>query len=74
MDGILNVRKPKDWSSLDVVRVVRRSQRRAAGRPRGNADPAAEGVLPMCFGQATRLTDYLLDCPKSYRHGFAWGS
>ncbi len=67
VDGILNVRKPKDWSSLDVVRVVRRhSGVRRVGHA-GTLDPAAEGVLPVCLGQATRLTEYLLDTPKSYR-------
>jgi len=67
VDGILNVRKPKDWSSLDVVRVVRRhSGVRRVGHA-GTLDPAAEGVLPVCLGQATRLTEYLLDARKSYR-------
>ena len=47
MDGILNVRKPQDWSSLDVVRVVRRhSGVRRVGHA-GTLDPAAEGVLPV---------------------------
>ena len=67
VDGILNVHKPRGWSSLDVVRVVRRhSGVRRVGHA-GTLDPAAEGVLPVCLGQATRLTEYLLDAPKSYR-------
>jgi len=66
-NGILNVCKPRGWTSLDVVRLVRRySHVRRVGHA-GTLDPAAEGVLPVCLGQATRLVEYLLDYPKSYR-------
>ena len=66
-NGILNICKPRGWTSLDVVRLVRRySHVRRVGHA-GTLDPAAEGVLPICLGQATRLVEYLLDYPKSYR-------
>jgi len=71
--GILNVNKPRGWSSFDVVALVRRLVREAAGDRRcrvghaGTLDPAAEGVLPVCVGQATRVVEYLIEEPKTYR-------
>jgi tRNA pseudouridine55 synthase len=73
LTGILNVNKPKGWSSFDVVALVRGLSRQATGRRRyrvghaGTLDPAAEGVLPVCLGQATRVTEYLIEEPKTYR-------
>ncbi len=88
--GILNVNKPKGWSSFDVVALVRRLVREATGERRcrvghaGTLDPAAEGVLPVCLGQATRVVEYLIEEPKTYRAAIrlgvstdtydAWGS
>ena len=67
ISGILNVRKPRGWSSFDVVALVRRlSHQRRVGHA-GTLDPAAEGVLPICLGQATRIVEYLVDAPKTYR-------
>ncbi len=67
MDGILNVRKPAGWTSFDVVAFVRRqSGVRHVGHA-GTLDPAAEGVLVVCLGHATRIVEYLLDARKSYR-------
>jgi tRNA pseudouridine55 synthase len=66
-DGILNVYKPREWSSLDVVRVVRRHTRVRRVGHAGTLDPAAEGVLPVCIGQATRVVEYLLDARKRYQ-------
>jgi len=71
--GILNVNKPKGWSSFDVVSLIRRLTREATGDRRcrvghaGTLDPAAEGVLPVCLGQATRVTEYLIEEVKTYR-------
>jgi tRNA pseudouridine55 synthase len=77
--GILNVNKPKGWSSFDVVALVRRLVREATGDRRcrvghaGTLDPAAEGVLPVCVGQATRVVEYLIEEPKSYRAAIRLG-
>lgn len=71
--GILNVNKPKGWSSFDVVALVRRLSREATGQRHyrvghaGTLDPAAEGVLPICLGQATRVVEYLIEEAKTYR-------
>jgi tRNA pseudouridine55 synthase len=71
--GILNVRKAIGWSSFDVVAVVRRlSGVRRVGHA-GTLDPAAEGVLPICLGQATRVIEYLVELPKTYRAGIRLG-
>ncbi|HWO73749.1 MAG TPA: tRNA pseudouridine(55) synthase TruB [Dehalococcoidia bacterium] len=67
IDGILNVDKPAGWTSFDVVRFVRaRSRERHVGHA-GTLDPAATGVLPVLLGNATRLTEYLIDGRKGYR-------
>jgi tRNA pseudouridine55 synthase len=77
--GILNVNKPKGWSSFDVVALVRRLAREATGDRRcrvghaGTLDPAAEGVLPVCLGQATRVVEYLIEEPKTYRAAICLG-
>ena len=53
---------------MEAVRRVRRftGQRRGVGHG-GTLDPLAEGVLPICFGQATRLMEYLVEGAKGYR-------
>ncbi len=64
--GILNVNKPKGWTSHDVVARVRR----LAGQKRvghaGTLDPMAEGVLPVLLGRATRLADFIHHGRKTY--------
>ncbi len=66
-DGILNVNKPAGWTSFDVVAFVRRQSEVKRVGHAGTLDPAAEGVLLVCLGHATRIVEYLLDAPKSYR-------
>jgi len=53
---------------MDVVRQIKRltGQRKRVGHG-GTLDPLAEGVLPICFGQATRLMEFLVDGPREYR-------
>ncbi|MCL5265238.1 MAG: tRNA pseudouridine(55) synthase TruB [Chloroflexi bacterium] len=66
MDGIFNVNKPKGMTSHDVVNVVRRaSSIRRVGHA-GALDPAAEGVLLICVGKATRVVEYLMESRKTY--------
>ena len=65
--GILNVDKPVDWTSFRVVSAVRRiSGIRRVGHA-GTLDPFATGVLVVCLGQATRLSEYLMQATKAYR-------
>ncbi|MBI2919265.1 MAG: tRNA pseudouridine(55) synthase TruB [Chloroflexi bacterium] len=67
MDGFLNVWKPPGLTSFQVVHRVRRiSGQRRVGHG-GTLDPAAEGVLPVALGQATRAVEYLHLLDKAYR-------
>ncbi|MCS7055054.1 MAG: tRNA pseudouridine(55) synthase TruB [Thermoflexales bacterium] len=66
MDGLLVVDKPRGLSSHDVVARVRRMLREKRIGHAGTLDPLATGVLVLCVGQATRLSEYLLGEDKSY--------
>ena len=67
MDGILNLNKPPGSTSFNVVARVRRlSGERRVGHA-GTLDPAASGVLPVCLGQGTRVTEFLQDLSKTYQ-------
>jgi tRNA pseudouridine55 synthase len=66
MNGILNINKPAAWTSFDAVKFIRsRCGERRVGHA-GTLDPAATGVLPVLIGQATRMTEYLVDATKTY--------
>ncbi len=66
-DGILILDKPSGLTSHDAVNHVRRAtQIRQVGHA-GTLDPLATGVLVMCLGQATRISEYLLGHDKAYR-------
>jgi len=65
-NGIINVIKPLQWTSMEVVRQIKRlTQQKKVGHA-GTLDPQATGVLPICLGQATRVMEYLVDSPKAY--------
>ena len=73
-DGILVLNKPKDTTSMDMVRLAKRVSRVKHVGHAGTLDPIASGVLPICFGQATRLMEYLVDGTKVYRAEFTLGA
>ena len=64
--GVLNVFKEKGYTSHDVVAKLRGITRQKKIGHTGTLDPDAEGVLPVCFGKATRLCDMLTDKSKVY--------
>jgi len=65
--GILNINKPQGKTSYSIVATVKRlTGERRVGHA-GTLDPAATGVLPVCFGQATRVIEFLADASKAYR-------
>ena len=74
LHGIVNVDKPAGMTSHDVVAIVRR----VAGQKRvghaGTLDPDATGVLLVCLGHATRLSDLLAEQGKSYRATISLGT
>lgn len=69
--GFLNVNKPLGLTSHDVVARVRRRYRELTGSKKvghaGTLDPLATGVLILCLGGATRLSDYVMHTTKQYR-------
>src|ERR1700679_4214582 len=65
--GILLLDKPLDLTSAGAVaRVKRLFNARKAGHT-GSLDPLASGLLPICFGEATKFAAQLLDADKTYR-------
>ena len=66
LHGVLVIDKPRGWTSHDVVAWVRRRLRQDRVGHGGTLDPAAEGVLVVAVGQATRLTRFLQLATKEY--------
>lgn len=64
--GIINVYKELGWTSSDVVVKLRRILGIKKIGHTGTLDPMAEGVLPVCVGRATQLSDYIMDKDKVY--------
>jgi tRNA pseudouridine55 synthase len=69
--GFLNIDKPKGMTSHDVVAQIRRLSRKSKQTDKvghaGTLDPLATGVLILCIGQATRLSEYAMQSTKEYR-------
>jgi len=67
VDGLLLLDKPAGMTSNRALQTVRRLLNAAKAGHTGSLDPAATGMLPLCFGEATKVCAYLLDADKSYR-------
>ncbi len=67
IDGILLLDKPIGWSSNAALQAVKRLLNARKAGHTGNLDPLATGLLPLCFGEATKVSSFLLDANKSYR-------
>src|SRR3982751_6167538 len=67
LDGVLNVNKPAEWTSHDVVAKLRGVLKGHRVGHAGTLDPAATGVLPVLVGRATRIAEYILEWDKEYR-------
>jgi tRNA pseudouridine55 synthase len=65
--GILNVDKPAGSTSFQIVALVRRLSGVKKVGHAGTLDPIATGVLLICLGQAVRVSEYLMELPKTYR-------
>ncbi len=66
MDGIINIYKEKGYTSFDVVAKLRGILKQRKIGHTGTLDPDAEGVLPVCLGNGTKLCEYLTDKSKEY--------
>lgn len=67
LNGIINIYKEKGFTSHDVVAKLRGITKQKKIGHTGTLDPDAEGVLPVCMGNATKLCDMLTDKSKEYR-------
>ena len=66
VNGFINLFKPPGITSMDALRRLKRlTGQRKVGHG-GTIDPLASGVLPICFGQATRLMDFVVGSSKRY--------
>lgn len=66
IDGILLLDKPIGISSNAALQKIRYLFNAKKAGHTGNLDPLATGVLPICFGQASKVTAFLLDSDKRY--------
>lgn len=64
--GFLNINKPLGITSHDVVAKIRRGLKIKKVGHAGTLDPLATGVLVICIGDATRLSDYVMHSQKTY--------
>jgi tRNA pseudouridine55 synthase len=64
--GILLFDKPEGLSSNQALQTVRRLYRAAKAGHTGSLDPLATGLLPVCFGEATKIAGFLLGSRKTY--------
>ena len=67
INGIINIYKEAGFTSHDVVAKLRGIVKQKKRGHTGTLDPDAVGVLPVCFGNATKLCDMLTDKSKEYR-------
>ncbi len=66
MDGVIVINKPKNYTSHDVVSIVRKTINQKEVGHIGTLDPNATGVLPILIGKATKISKYLIDHDKEY--------
>ena len=66
LDGLLLLDKPQGMSSNAALQVARRLFRAEKGGHTGSLDPLATGLLPLCFGEATKIAGLLLGSSKAY--------
>jgi len=64
--GVLLLDKPLGWSSNDALQKVKWLLRAEKAGHTGTLDPLATGVLPLCFGAATKFSQLQLDADKTY--------
>ncbi|MGD8207786.1 MAG: tRNA pseudouridine(55) synthase TruB, partial [Thiohalocapsa sp.] len=66
VDGVLLLDKPAGMTSNAALQAVKHLfQARKAGHT-GSLDPLATGLLPICLGEATKMSSYLLEADKRY--------
>lgn len=66
MDGVIIINKEKNYTSHDVVNIVRKKLNTKKVGHTGTLDPNATGVLPILIGKATKISKYLVEHRKTY--------
>ncbi len=74
VDGVLVLDKPPGCTSNQILQRVKRMYGAAKVGHTGSLDPLATGVLPLCFGEATKFSQFLLDADKAYFVKAKWGA
>ncbi len=67
VNGLLLLDKPAGITSNQALQKVKRLLKAKKAGHTGSLDPAATGMLPLCFGEATKVCAYLLNADKTYR-------
>ena len=67
LHGVLLLDKPLGWTSNDALQKAKGILRAEKGGHTGTLDPLATGLLPLCFGAATKFSQISLDADKAYR-------
>lgn len=67
VNGLLLLNKPAGLTSNRALQKVKRLLGAKKAGHTGSLDPAATGMLPLCFGEATKVSAWLLDADKTYR-------
>lgn len=73
VDGVLLLDKPIGISSNSALQKAKILYQAAKAGHTGNLDPVASGLLPLCFGEATKFSHYLLNADKTYQAEFTLG-
>lgn len=73
VNGVILIDKSAGMTSNDVVQQAKRLFFANKAGHTGALDPLATGVLPVCFGEATKFSQYLLDSDKTYESVFRFG-
>ena len=66
LHGVLLLDKPLGWTSNDALQKAKGMLRAVKGGHTGTLDPLATGLLPLCFGAATKFSQASLDADKRY--------
>ena len=67
VDGVLLLNKPVGLTSNAALQKAKWLLNAKKAGHTGTLDPFADGLLPLCFGEATKFSAYLLDADKRYR-------
>ena len=67
VNGVILLDKPVGWTSNAALQAVKRLYQAAKAGHTGSLDPLASGLLPICLGEATKMSGFLLNADKSYQ-------